>query len=471
MRRTLRFVRAIIKWFAILGGAAILIVLFVNARDQELTPEARSLAEFQHPHVPDEQNAYLAFIGFDAPKGTDPIAAGARLVAEHDAAVLSDPWGRERATKHPQESPSAPDESYIKFIETTYTPNDSLDRPALPWALNHADDIGAATKANHELVARYIAMQRLPVFADTSLPDPFLPTLPSAAWSGPRRLLLMQSALDAQTGQVPRALDFLAADIAMWRRILGSGGYLIEEMIAVRGLAADFRVLSDLIASPAFDVAANEARLRQLLAPLSPAELNVATMFKKEFEGQARLLAALPEEAAKWRSEGWIEPLTNGSPLFPVFFKPNASVNLLAQQFSEMQMLASPSPSNFVLQRQKLESDTRAISKPGIGWIYNPIGRKLVAIGVLYYPDYVARVFDLDAYVRLARAQLELRLAGVAPGQVLAFLNAASQETRNPYTGQPFDWNASNNDLSFEPMSSRWHEWRTEAAVPAPVAY
>ena len=148
-------------------------------------------------------------------------------------------------------------------------------------------------------------MQRLPVFADTSLPDPFLPTLPSAVWSGPRRLLLMQSALDAQTGQVARALDFLAADIAMWRRILGSGGYLIEEMIAVRGLAADFRVLSDLIASPAFDVAANEARLRQVLAPLSPAELNVATMFKKEFEGQARLLAALPEEAAKWRSEGW----------------------------------------------------------------------------------------------------------------------------------------------------------------------
>ena len=55
-----------------------------------------------------------------------------------------------------------------------------------------------------------------------------------------------------------------------------------------------------------------------------------------------------------------------------MFFKPNASVNLLAQQFSEMQMLASSSPSNFVLQRQKLESETGAISKPGIRWIYNP---------------------------------------------------------------------------------------------------
>ena len=44
-------------------------------------------------------------------------------------------------------------------------------------------------------------------------------------------------------------------------------------------------------------------------------------------------------------------------------------------------------------------------------------------------------VFDLDAYVGPARAQLELRLAGVAPGQVLAFLNAASQETRNRLHG------------------------------------
>jgi hypothetical protein len=93
--------------------------------------------------------------------------------------------------------------------------------------------------------------------------------------------------------------------------------------------------------------------------------------------------------------------------------------------------------------------------------VYNPIGKALAGIAVPSYADYCARVFDLAAYLQLVRAQLEIRLAHVAPESVPAFLASAGSDTRNPYTEQPFSWNAEASSLSFEPRSTRWKEWPT----------
>lgn len=126
----------------------------------------------------------------------------------------------------------------------------------------------------------------------------------------------------------------------MWRRVLGNGA-LVDELIAVRGLASDFRILSDLIATPAFDVSANEAKLRQILAPLSAAELKMAPAFKREFEMHARMVTALPDEMARDKTIGWVDRLMNGW----FFYKTNASLNQSAQLFATLQTLASSPPS------------------------------------------------------------------------------------------------------------------------------
>lgn len=461
MPRTFRIVLATIKWLAIVGVAALLVVLLVNSRDEALTPEASSLAEFQTPAIPDTQNAYLALIGFDAPSGLDPTAAGASLVAENNASAASDPVGWGRISKRATKEATAENEARFKFVGSLNTLHDPLDGECLPQALEHAHDIRSMIDANPVLVARYLAMQRLPAYANTSVPDILRTTPPTEGWIASRRLLLMQSCLDVQTGQVARALEFLAADSDMWRRVLGNGA-LLDEMIAVRGVASDLKVLSDLIDVPTFDVRTNEAKLRQILAPLTSIELNMAPMFRREFELQVNLITELPKEVANDRSAGWIDRLTNGS----LFFKPNATVNLLAKLFSGLLTLANSPPSDFVVLQDAVQRKIRAQSKPGIRWIYNPIGRQLASVAVSPYPEYVTRVFDLAAYANLVRALLELRLAAVPPSQAPQFLAAAGPETRNPYTKQPFQWNASDNSLSFNPMSSRWREWSTKVVLP-----
>ncbi len=454
----------IIKWLAIVGGAVLLIVLLVNSRDQELTPEARALAEYHPPSVPDRQNAYLALVGFDAPAGIDPIATGARIVGENNVAAASDPSGHERMLKRFGQNSTAPAEGQLKFVGNLDVLPEPLEGPCLPQALEHASDIRAMIGANAELVARYLAMQRLPDFANTSLPDMLLSTWPSSAWIGPRRLLLMRSALDAQTGQAAAALGYLEADMAMWRRILGRGD-LLSEMIAARVLAADFKLLSELIAAPAFDVRANATELRQMLVPLSQAELNMAPLFKREFEMEARFISALPDEVAKDKTAGWIDHLTNGV----LFYKPNATLNLSAQLYAGLQTLGSHPPAEFIRLRDKVLGEAKAMGEPGVTWIYNPMGRMNVGIVIPAYPEYVARVFDLAAYANLVRAQLELRLASVPLDKAPEFLTTMEPEGQNPYTEQSFRWNAADNSFSFDPMSNRWREWSTKIVMPPPL--
>lgn len=460
MRRAFRIALTIGKWVAIVSGATLLVVILANARDEELTSATKALAEYHPPSVPDAQNAYLVLIGFDAPAGSDPIVAGASLVAENNASALSDPSGWGRMSKRSAKEPGAENRSQLKFVGSLNALHDSLDGKCLSQALEHAHDIRSMIDANPVLVARYLAMQRLPAYASTSVPDILQTIPPSDGWLASRRLLQMQSCLDAQTAHVGRGLEFLAADTDMWRRVLGNGG-LLEEMIAVRVLASDFRVLSDLIATPAFDARANEAKLRQILAPLSDAELNMALTFKREFEMHARMYAALPGEMAKDRSVPWFDRLINR-----YFYLPNASLNESAQLFGELQAVASHPPSEFVVGWDKLQNAVRAQSTLGVRWIYNPLGRMTAGMVIPTYKEYITRVFDLAAYVNLVRAQLELRLAAVPSTEVPAILTAARPETRNPYTKQPFQWNASDKSLSFEPMSSRWREWSTKVVLP-----
>ena len=88
-----------------------------------------------------------------------------------------------------------------------------------------------------------------------------------------------------------------------------------------------------------------------------------------------------------------------------------------------------------------------------------------------YFNDYIARVFDLAAYVNLVRARLELRLAAIPPDRVQAFLADAGKETKNPYDGKPFAWDPATRMLTFTPRSEHWRDWITSepVAIGAPA--
>jgi hypothetical protein len=467
MSRALRIVLTTIKWIVVAAGAALLVVVLVNLRDEDLTPEARALAEPERPSVPDAQNAYLLLAGFDTPVGSDPVAAGARLVSENNLAAEKNPWGPVYAARDTS-ADSARSGGRPRFAGQLEKLCEPFKGPCLAHALAGTDDIRSMTAANAELISRYLAMQQLPAYANTAIPTAAQPQL-SGEWGSTRRLLLTQAALQAQTGEPKRAIAFLADDIGFWRRVLAGGGNLVDEMIAVRMLASDFRILSELLASPSFDPRPFSAQLRPMLAPLTSAESNSAHVFKKEFEMQARLHSALAKDLGFSGQASWSDRLTSGL-WFSLFSHPNASLNYSARLFSGVQAAASHSPAEFIERRDRLQRESDELSQPSVSWLYNPAGKMLVGTGMPSYPEFAGRVFDLAAYVQLVRAQLELRLAAVPAGDVPAFLAAAGAETRNPYNGRPFVWNGADRALSFEPSTKRWREWDPKAVVPPPAA-
>ena len=110
------------------------------------------------------------------------------------------------------------------------------------------------------------------------------------------------------------------------------------------------------------------------------------------------------------------------------------------------------------------------MATPGITWVYNPVVRTMVGIAMPVYTEYVARVFDLTAYMQLVRAQLEVRLANVASDAVPAFLAGAGAETMNPYDNKPFAWDPASRSVSFTPMNPKpWRNWSFKAEVPPPT--
>jgi len=465
MHRALRIALKTIKWVAVvlLVGAAG--VVLVNLRDEDLSPEAKALAAFHPSAVPDEQNAYLALVGFDAPSGIDPIAAGAKIVKEHDAAARSDPLGTARAEKMENAPAAEHGDGRLQFVGDMDALCEPISRPCLPAISNDPEKLRAMMSANGELVARYLALQNLPAFANTSVPDPMQP-MPSGGWAGARRLLFAQAVVDAKSGREDRALAFLAADMSLWRRVLAAGSGLIEEMIAVRMLASGLALLSEFIASPDFDVQNHQAILREMLVPLSAAERNSTSMFARESSATAYSLSAMRDEGAQSDAISWMD-----RQLIKLFFKKDASLNEYAILFTRLQALASHGPASFAPQRERMLRDSEARAEPGISWLYNPIGKIYVRIAYPSYPDFVARVFDLAAYVQLVRAQLEVRLANLSSSDMPQFLGSAGAETRNPYDDKPFAWNAETRSLSFEPMNPRtWRDWNFKVHVPPPVS-
>ena len=99
--------------------------------------------------------------------------------------------------------------------------------------------------------------------------------------------------------------------------------------------------------------------------------------------------------------------------------------------------------------------------------VYNPVGKILVEIARPHM-TFTSPAFS-RAYINLVRAQLEIRLAMTLSDRVQAFLSSAGAETRNPYDGMPFTWDAATGTLSFLPQSQRWRDWGTPVSV-APSA-
>ncbi|MBS0395202.1 MAG: hypothetical protein JSR54_11285 [Proteobacteria bacterium] len=446
--------RLVLRILGSLAGAILALLLAVyalNAVDEDLTPAARALLAPPANLPPAADNLYLAFVGFAAPPGESPVHAGAARVAEYNAradALRLDPDGGDafKAREHP---------GRLEFVGQT----DGWDLvEASLWSRAPAEraTIEAWRAANAELYRRYQDLRGRHAYAETAVPGPYAPA--AYVSHGVRALFLADVALRLHSPALAArraALDELAADLGVWHTVLAGSGALLGKLVAAANLHADLLVLGDLIGDRGADLAGLEDGLRVAAEPPPLEAWRVGGAFAAEMRQADFYLSAVPSANAPRPGTG--RPAAFSERVWNVllvhFFQLNATRNLDAEVMEHARALADGDPASLPAQRAQLRRwlDDRPPFH-GVRWLYNPVGKALLAMGTPGYDGYPERVYDVAALQRLVRLALALRLEQVPAQGVERFMHEHPQWSTHPVGGTSFRWDPGQGQLSLDPV-------------------
>jgi hypothetical protein len=488
MHRLWRGLRRFLKWsgFAAAALVALAVAFFalafaINARDEELSPQARALLTPPANPYRAEDNIYLALVGSGAPAGQPVIAAGLDKVAEYergvDAAIRDEFDG---ATADQRESKA------VRFVHTLTDARlafkgdcgflQPLGEPIWRTAPQHRSQIRQLLTDNHELYVRYLALRNLSGYYETARPTVFASML--GGWETcPRRLFLgeyVQRMRSGNPAEKRQALEDLQSDRRLWTTVFSGEGTLVSKMVAIVNLEGDYLAFADTIADPSIDMPLGEQDADSF-APVSPvSDWDLGSAFAAEFrvtsadlDSMARGSAfAMDDEAQSLFSRGlrrlWVVADRQ-------CFKLNDTLNLLAVQRTRLIhrardpriFFAEKAPGPAVGWQPDIPTGLRAL----MGLLtYNPGGRLFARMAdATYggtYDDYPLRAWDAAALQRLVRLSYEIRRQHVQKSAIPDFLEQHPEWSTHPADGRPFLWNAETGELRVQTVGKQPPERR-----------
>ncbi|WP_437879789.1 hypothetical protein [Pseudomonas sp. LRF_L74] len=251
----------------------------------------------------------------------------------------------------------------------------------------------------YQEVARFDSLQRHIAF-DSSSPIPDYGLLLAG-----NRLLVLLAYQEIREGRPDKARSLLEQDNQRWRKHLANADSLIQKVVITRLLSANLATLSTLYQQ---DLAPQP----HALAPLSPSERSLQTAMRSEFVLAANGLLAMPDDEHTLARPGRLAMY--------LLFKPNMSVNAVLPRYRRIAMASQLEAGEYV---EWLKTPAEAQRQ---GW-RNPIGNTLLGIAGPDMTQYLTRLHDLDARIRLFN-----RLAALDPGFATADALAMTAEG-NPY--------------------------------------
>ncbi|WP_263143733.1 hypothetical protein [Pseudomonas sp. RIT-PI-AD] len=366
-------------------GLALLLVaalgLALCLRDEPLDDGARDALRADETKAPDDP-AYLYLLGLDAAEG-EPQALGRRRLEDYRAALARHPDGADLGL--PAYPALALPEGLCDPLERACRARreqDPVDTP-VPWE-RHA-----------ELLRRY---HRAMAFASyrSSLAPGLAEPLPAL-----RHLLNGNLLLNAQAWSLARteggaALRLLEDDLAGLRRRLAQADQMVLKLVLLKMIQRDLDSLAWLYQRGALPPPSTQA-------PLSEAERSLRAPMRREFALVARGLLGL-------RADGMADPAAGfGERLgWALFYKPRMTVNRVWPRYRQVADTAALDAPGFA---RALRADPPAA--PSSDW-RNPVGAKLLRIGLPDWNAYLARFHDLDGKLRLFQ-RLREGPAGTSP--------------------------------------------------------
>ena len=436
---------------------AYLVVLGINWRDQPPSEAAIRLLKLStsQPTVADQDNAYVYMMGFSADPALEPQALGAKRIASALALLEKSPdalMGNLQDKEH-DFKPQRPAElqALLKTCNITF------DAPCLK-ALDNGDNTLAAWLASEPLLLeRYKALLTRPAYVQRLPFQMSTPFLPYAKVHEGQKLLLAQAWQLAGQGDAAGVNKLLTQDIQFWRQNLAASDSLIAKINATNVLQRHF-MWGYAILRRLPPARMTHGMPQPWTTPMSDAERAMLPSLTGEWVESNNLF--------KYTKEGSLPEIdwTLKSRLFDAIFQSllqlQDSSNKHAQELVSLdaalqvpyaQYRAAVERARFMEEKDRDESLFMFFVKR----IYNPTGEALLSIARPDLISYALRVSDLEGLRRMAVLTTELRSQGVAAGQMAQKLTEAP--ARNPYTVQPFVWDASAKTVVFTGLEKGEH--------------
>lgn len=424
-----------------------LLLIAINTFDEDPRPEAIVFSDFTNDDVPDEQNGFFVWAGLLVPLGQKPHQRGVEIISQINERPDATPvnWSIERSeflgANHLQitgELAGLCDREMMDCL-SRYRPRES--------------DIERWVRENKVLLDRYHKFYTYPYFRETLKPRSDAPLFFEPAEVA--RLVRANIALHAMRGNTAKALHWLHDDTVYWRRVLVDSRTLISKMIARAVIWANAQLVSEIIA---INPISNEELVLSVdtIRPLTEVERDLSRVFRYELSILSQTFAKLSsEQNSRCGLEQSIADCAIDKLISTLLFNPNATSNLSFESFSILAATSKlPGP-----QYLKWIGEKRASAWPW-SWdiAYNPIGKMLIAIANPAYDRYSGRIHNLDGFLRLVSLQIAIKQAAIRDADIPEYLGHTRPELRNPYTGEPMQWDRQSRALYFNGMGEKSDE-------------
>lgn len=417
MRIFLKF----LKWLGITLGVLLALFIGINAFDEKLDPGAAAILNAQ-PKVKAEDNAYFYWAGMYTVASNSPSEAGrncvlAQLKVAQAGTLIND-------LDH---IPECREQNALKTIDDQSIACDWRQKSCLKQYFEQHATIENLAAQNKAVLARYKQLLEFKQFADTYYLQQF------AVFSKipPVRLYQAISATRLQAGDTKGFIRRTQAETRFYRMVLSGESSLLSKLIGIAWLEGSARLVSDAVhANPAL-AQQNQAALLEITRPLNMAERSL----EKPMEGEFRFSTSM------WRSIFAVNTSLPERWLYPLVFKQNATANHLYHDLSIWRDLSqAPTEQYLAAEKTALEQLSNPWRDGYLHLVYNPMGKILAGIGTTAYASYPRRIIDADGLLRLVSLQIQIAAHKIPESEIPAFLKSADPPFRDPYTGQPMQW-------------------------------
>jgi hypothetical protein len=438
--------RALALWPLLIAAASILAIVLVNRPwfDEPLLPELEALRKPQ-PLVLDG-NAYPFALGFLAAEGRDPRAAGVEIIRmlqsrrdrgepatigkEEKRGLLGVPLSLDAlgSQSRPETAPTAGTKSLGKTCLPRYR-LDCAQRLIADAASLDADEPPLAV-----LFPRYETLLRHAHYVETPAPDSMSPWPPLGPIQELGRLRL---AISFRTDPTAVFLEKAAQELTFWRMTLRDAQLMGTKMSALAAIRWTDDFLSTLMRERRLD-ARDLEQLRGFVRPLTREERDIGAAFLTE--SRTALLDGMPYVAgnASWVVRLLLQKHATFNQEFRDTIEPmRERASLDARQFHDRRAY-EPLPRDF---------------RVAPGMFYNLGGKLALSRSTWDAHQFPSRVHDEEGRITLLLLQAQIE---EHPDQDVATL-VRSSTLRNPYTGEPMEYDSQAGTLEFACLETAFH--------------